>query len=78
MPSGRTRKTRMTGASPKNSEFLTRKQLVDRHITDAGWRIVFQKDFGPAKPLTTYDRCASEEYLMNLWAGLVAFYDQTK
>ncbi len=29
---------------------------------DAGWRIVRQKDFDPAKPLTAYDRCAIEEY----------------
>jgi type I restriction enzyme R subunit len=52
----------MTGASPKNSEFLTRKQLVDRRITDAGWRIVREKDFDAAKPLTAYNRCAIEEY----------------
>jgi type I restriction enzyme R subunit len=62
MPPGRTRKTRMTGASPKNSEFLTRKELIDRQIADAGWRIVRENDFDAAKPLTAYNRCAIEEY----------------
>ena len=62
MPLGRTRKTRMIGASPKNSEFLTRKELIDRRITDAGWRIVRGKDFDADKPLTAYNRCAIEEY----------------
>lgn len=62
MPPGRTRKTRMTGASPKNSEFLTRKELIDHRITDAGWRIVRRKDFDADKPMIAYDRCAIEEY----------------
>ena len=58
----RRRGTRTTTASAKNSEFLTRKQLIDRRITDAGWQIVLQKDFDCAKPLTAYNRCAIEEY----------------
>jgi type I site-specific restriction endonuclease len=62
MPPRRARRTRMIGASPQNSEFLTRKQLIDRRITDAGWHIVLQKDFDSAKPLTAYNRCAIEEY----------------
>src|SRR5579883_369525 len=61
-PPHRPRGKRMDGASPKSSEFLTRKQLIDKRITDAGWRIVRQKDFDPQKPLTSYDRCAIEEY----------------
>jgi type I restriction enzyme R subunit len=52
----------MTGASPKNSEFLTRKELIDRRITDSGWRIVRQNAFDSDKPMTAYDRCAIEEY----------------
>jgi len=62
MPPRRTRKTLMPGASLQNSEFLTRKQLVDRHIKDAGWSIIRQKDFDAQKPLTAYSRCAIEEY----------------
>ena len=53
---------RMENATPKVSEFLTRKQLVDKRLTDAGWRIVLQKNFDASKPLTVYDRCAIEEY----------------
>jgi type I restriction enzyme R subunit len=52
----------MTGATPKTSEFLTRKQLIDRRLQDAGWKIVLQKDFDPGRPLTAYNRCAIEEY----------------
>jgi type I site-specific restriction endonuclease len=44
MPPRRIPKTRMTGASPQTSEFLTRKQLIDRRIKDAGWDIVRQRD----------------------------------
>jgi hypothetical protein len=50
----------MTGASPKNSGFLTRKELIDRRITDAGWRIVRENDFDADKPLTVYNQCAIE------------------
>jgi type I restriction enzyme R subunit len=52
----------MTGPSPKNSEFLTRKEFIDRRITDAGWRIVRTNEFDADKPLTAYARCAIEEY----------------
>ncbi len=58
----RTRRSIMSGASPKNSEFLTRKQLVDKRLKDAGWTIVLEKNFDPARPLTAYDRCAIEEF----------------
>ena len=54
--------TSITRPTPQNSERLTRKQLIDRRITDAGWKIVLQKDFDSAKPLTVYNRCAIEEY----------------
>jgi len=44
------------------SERWTRKQLIDRRLTDAGWKIVPEKEFDPAKPLATYNRCAIEEF----------------
>jgi type I restriction enzyme R subunit len=62
MPPRRNGKNRMTGASPQNSEFLTRNQLIDRRIEDAGWRIIRQRDFDPGMPLAAYNRCAIEEY----------------
>jgi type I restriction enzyme R subunit len=65
MPSRRARKGRKTAASPQHSEFLTRKQLIDGQIADAGWRIVLQKNFDSAKLLGAYDRCAIEEYQTN-------------
>jgi len=51
----------MQKASPKNSEKLTRKELIDRRLTDAGWRIP-EKEFDASKPLKSYNRCAIEEY----------------
>ena len=45
--------------SETNSEWLTRKRLIDPKLKAAGWRIV---PFGPATPLTSYDRCAIEEF----------------
>lgn len=52
----------MLKASPKNSEKLTRKQIIDQRITDAGWRIVPEAKFDASKPLRTYDHCAIEEF----------------
>src|SRR5687768_18435962 len=52
----------MLKASPKNSEWLTRKQLIDKRLTDAGWRIMPENNFDSSKPLRAYDRCAIEEY----------------
>ena len=49
----------MSPATPQNSEWLTRKQLIDPKLKAAGWRIV---PFSPTKPLTQYDGCAIEEY----------------
>lgn len=53
----------MPDASPKNSEWLTRKQFIDKRLTDAGWRIVPENKFDFSKPLRSYDRCAIEEYV---------------
>lgn len=39
----------MVRASPKNSERLTRKQLVDRDLDKAGWKIVPEREFDPTK-----------------------------
>lgn len=60
----RTRKTpavskRMPNASPKTSEYLTRKQIVDAKLQTAGWKI---SRFDPDRPLTAFDRCAIEEF----------------
>ena len=49
--------------SPGVSEYVTRKQLIDRRLTEAGWKIITQQKFDSKKPLTFYDRCAIEEYL---------------
>src|SRR3989454_427164 len=48
--------------SPQFSEKLTRKQLIDRRLIDAGWRIIPEGDFDASKPLHAYDHCAIEEY----------------
>lgn len=52
----------MAYASPKTSEWLTRKKMVDKRLTDAGWRIVPDGKFEPTKPLAAYNGCAIEEY----------------
>src|ERR1700687_733675 len=44
---------------PAKSEFVTRKQIVDAKLRAAGWAVV---KFDQNKPLSTYDRCAIEEY----------------
>jgi type I restriction enzyme, R subunit len=49
----------MTAFSPSESEWLTRKTLVNPKLKAAGWRIV---PFDASKPLSSYDRCAIEEY----------------
>jgi type I restriction enzyme, R subunit len=45
--------------SENNSEWLTRKRLIDPKLKAAGWRIV---QFDPTESLNTYDRCAVEEF----------------
>src|SRR6266481_4507669 len=52
----------MPKPSPKNSERLTRKEIIDQRLMDAGWRILPAEKFDPKKPLATYNRCAIEEY----------------
>ena len=52
----------MAQASPQNSEWLTRKKLIDGRLRKAGWKIVPAKQFNAGKPLTAYDNCAIEEY----------------
>lgn len=50
---------RIIDASPDNSEFLTRRKLIDPQLVAAGWKIV---SHDPGKPLTSFDRCAIIEY----------------
>lgn len=49
----------MKQSSPSNSEWLTRKKLIDPKLKAAGWRIV---PFSPDRLLSSYDRCAIEEF----------------
>jgi type I restriction enzyme R subunit len=49
----------MPQATPANSEWLTRKRLIDGKLKATGWRVV---PFAPGKPLAALDRCAIEEY----------------
>lgn len=49
----------MPPATPANSEWLTRKRLIDGKLKATGWRVV---PFAPGKPLAAFDRCAIEEY----------------
>jgi type I restriction enzyme, R subunit len=46
-------------AQPSNSEWLTRKRLIDSMLKAAGWKVV---PFAPRKSLAAQDRCAIEEY----------------
>ena len=54
---------RKTPPSPQVSEHVTRKQLIDTRLIEAGWKIIPQQKFDSGKPLTSYDRCAVEEYV---------------
>jgi type I restriction enzyme, R subunit len=49
----------MDAPSANNSEWLTRKRLIDPKIRAAGWRIV---PFSPSKSLAEYNGCAIEEF----------------
>lgn len=49
----------MLGSSPSNSEWLTRKKLIDPRLDAAGWKVV---PFDAGKELSAFDRCAIEEY----------------
>jgi type I restriction enzyme, R subunit len=46
-------------ASEQNSEWLTRKRLVDPKLKAAGWNIV---PFAPGLPLSSYRNCAISEF----------------
>jgi type I restriction enzyme R subunit len=45
--------------APRDSEWATRKTLIDKCLRGAGWRIT---PFDPRKTLESWDRCAVEEY----------------
>ena|SRR5215469_2426422 len=49
----------MFKTSPAKSEFVTRKEIVDRRLKAAGWKII---KFDPARGLDNCDRCAIEQY----------------
>jgi type I restriction enzyme R subunit len=49
----------MPKPSPSQSEYLTRKQIVDTKLRAAGWGVA---PFKPNRPLSTYDHCAIEEF----------------
>src|SRR5579872_5329488 len=51
----------MFKATPAKSEYVTRKQIVDRRLKDAGWKVV-RFDAEHPKPLMAFERCAVEEY----------------
>src|ERR1700746_3089827 len=46
-------------AQPSNSEWLTRKKLIDSMLKASGWKVV---PFVVEKSLSSQDRCAIEEY----------------
>src|ERR1039457_2410746 len=50
---------RMNAPSPENSEWLTRKQLIDGRLKSAGWTVV---PFKADKAITAYEKCAVEEF----------------
>lgn len=50
---------RMNAPSPENSEWLTRKQLIDNRLKAAGWAVV---PFHAGKASTAYEKCAIEEF----------------
>ncbi len=45
--------------APRDSEWATRKKLIDKRLRGAGWRIT---PFDPTKTPESWDRCAVEEY----------------
>ncbi len=46
-------------ASPANSEWLTRRKLIDPKLASAGWKVL---PYDPGKPLTEYNFSAIVEY----------------
>jgi hypothetical protein len=49
----------MAGPSPANSEWLTRKWIIETVLRTAGWRVT---PFVPETALNGWDRCAVEEF----------------
>src|SRR6185437_3600276 len=49
----------MFEATPAKSEYVTRKELIDKALKEAGWRIA---PFDPSKSLDHFHGCAIEEY----------------
>jgi type I restriction enzyme, R subunit len=49
----------MAQASPANSEWLTRKRLIDGELKATGWHVT---PFASGNPLSSLDRCAIEEF----------------
>lgn len=49
----------LNSASPANSEWLTRRKIVDPKLASAGWKVCA---YDPARPLTAYHGCALVEY----------------
>src|SRR5260221_5990924 len=49
----------MSTVLPRDSEWLTRKRLIDPKLKAVGWRVV---PFSDGKPLTAFDGCAIEEF----------------
>jgi type I restriction enzyme R subunit len=49
----------MPKAAPANSEWLTRKQLIDRKLREAGWEIT---PFKSGRSLSNWQNCAIEEF----------------
>src|SRR5689334_18235916 len=45
--------------APRDSEWATRKTLIDKRLRAAGWRIT---PFDPSKTLDGWNHCAVEEY----------------
>ena len=45
--------------APRDSEWATRKLLIDKRLRAAGWRVT---PFAAGKPLSAMDKCAIEEY----------------
>ena len=50
----------MTPISRTEAERQTRRDRIDPKLKAAGWRVV---PFDPNVPLSSYDRCAIEEYM---------------
>src|SRR6266404_3848072 len=48
-----------SSAQPSNSEWLTRKKLIDSMLKASGWKVL---PFDQGKPLTALQCCAIEEY----------------